>query len=771
MLQNFDENELKIVEKTTPQMVLVNAWRAIKEISLFLGDLSLRGADYVLNTELILKIANHLLELMTKTKHRGAFEQAFYGFSQICVALRLNCNSELHETPTKILHKLIKSITGMPDEKDKITRRSAGLPFIIQAILQSELKTTSNKDFHFTMKNLISYAKNESQVESRVHSLNILRALFSCKELKECTMEYVSDAFQCSLNAYDAETWSERNSSTLLFSALVIKIFGPQHTKNNEEICIRNKMNAKLFFLHFPELYNFIHELLLETQVKNIENKKNAKLHPVLILLNRLCNSYDDNNATQFKEFIPIVEKFIDCSELQTRILCAKFVANCLPCNCVSEIILSNMECLKVKNLSANSEHGILLKILNLCKRDFECQELVFNKSFEIFKIIDKRQLISVNILLEIIVEIISKLSKINREILTQLENILNTSFDSFSFGFPLLQRKIVTLNLIKAHYLENFEWFMKVEESTNFYELSEKLNCILMFLDRDYAQQVFDRYELDLKMFEFVKQFSNEKLKSLITSNNQFKTSLKLLIKNNNNFNIKVRSFEILSYLEYSKGECENIKEYAETALEKRHDDLSNAILKYVKKCIEGEEINLILTINWEFLNDAIESSFFIKLSILDILQSVITKISLQLFSQSTIFHFVKIILHFLIDDDIDVRYKASKIVSTISDVKERLISSRALNMFLLYVKNHSKFFLSTLILLAHEETCTQTNLDENDEQVLFKSNESNTFKERLLIKHQCMTFLRESNDWKNNEELFKTCGNEKIAETFKEC
>lgn len=195
-LRNFNAEAVKILEKTTPQMVLVNAWRTIKEISLFLGDISIRGCGSILSTSKIIEIADHFLILMTKTKHRGAFEQAFNGYSQFCIALRLSHDPELHALPEKILQNLITSMAGDSDIENEnnlgiemknlcATRRSAGLPFIVQALITSEMKIMRSNNFHFVMKNLLRYARFGSQLETRIHSLNILRALFRCTELNE----------------------------------------------------------------------------------------------------------------------------------------------------------------------------------------------------------------------------------------------------------------------------------------------------------------------------------------------------------------------------------------------------------------------------------------------------------------------------------------------------------------------------------------------------------------------------------------------------------
>lgn len=74
-----------------------------------------------------------MVSLLTETKHRGAFEQAHVGFSQLCSRLwRLNKTS-LNQLPKLWLHDILIAITGIK-ENSKLcaTRRSAGVPFMIQ---------------------------------------------------------------------------------------------------------------------------------------------------------------------------------------------------------------------------------------------------------------------------------------------------------------------------------------------------------------------------------------------------------------------------------------------------------------------------------------------------------------------------------------------------------------------------------------------------------------------------------------------------------------
>lgn len=182
-----DADELK----TTSQMILLCAWRTVKEVSLFLGDIvlilpihSIKSPQGLITVDEILDIGSHFQELLSETKHRGAFEQAYVGFSKLCIRLWRGTLPELHNKPMIWLKDLISLISGEKDcsylKRDKLcaTRRSAGIPFMIQALITSELQVCSAQGLHFCMNKLIEMCRTSKDAELRTHSLNILRALF-----------------------------------------------------------------------------------------------------------------------------------------------------------------------------------------------------------------------------------------------------------------------------------------------------------------------------------------------------------------------------------------------------------------------------------------------------------------------------------------------------------------------------------------------------------------------------------------------------------------
>ena len=95
-----------------------------------------------------------------------------------------------------------------------------------------------------------------------------------------------------------------RNSSTLLFSALVTRIFGVK--RERDEFASKNCMTTRAFFQRYPRLYTtFFYEL--ENAAKEIRKSRGcvspveAALYPVLIILAKLIPSQVSTGPDEFQ--------------------------------------------------------------------------------------------------------------------------------------------------------------------------------------------------------------------------------------------------------------------------------------------------------------------------------------------------------------------------------------------------------------------------------------------------------------------------------------
>ena len=81
----------------------------------------------------------------------------------------------------------------------------------------------------------------------------------------------------------------ERNSATLLFSALCTRIFGVKRSKL--ELSKRNSMSARMFFHRFPDLYEFLlNEMTNIAKVISAGSvtPEESALYPILIIIAKL---------------------------------------------------------------------------------------------------------------------------------------------------------------------------------------------------------------------------------------------------------------------------------------------------------------------------------------------------------------------------------------------------------------------------------------------------------------------------------------------------
>ena len=101
--------------------------------------------------------------------------------------------------------------------------------------------------------------------------------------------------------------WSiqERNSSTLLFSALVTRVFGVKRDRDNEFSSKNGTLTARAFFQKYPGLFEVIgSELRAAADAIEVSrgalSPLEASLYPILILLAKLQPS---PVSTSFNEF------------------------------------------------------------------------------------------------------------------------------------------------------------------------------------------------------------------------------------------------------------------------------------------------------------------------------------------------------------------------------------------------------------------------------------------------------------------------------------
>ncbi|KAH8285720.1 hypothetical protein KR044_004433, partial [Drosophila immigrans] len=380
----------------TSQLVLLCAWRSIKEVSLITGELvhnaplqqvqDERSAHYLLSRRQVAQIGDHFLLLLSEIKHRGAFEQAYVGFTLLCRRFWHSDEPALNQLPPHWLDEAMQLIAG--DGKEICaTRRSAGVPYMLQALICTELKLGTHNTFSRSMEQLLEVCERRdagaAASTARSHALNIMRALFRCSELSELVGEFIGRGVKCALESLVASEWAERNCGTLLLSALIVRIFGVERARNDcGDLHLRNRMTGRIFFTRYPALFDYFHAVLGQAALERLPatGGQTVQLEAMLQFLSRLYPSALEGieSTLNLHEFVPFLQRICCVHDYMTRLRASQVLANFTSTKTAKERILQILMALNVLHFKhkpvrqspcfsdLNGMHGQLLQLLEL---------------------------------------------------------------------------------------------------------------------------------------------------------------------------------------------------------------------------------------------------------------------------------------------------------------------------------------------------------------------------------------------------------------------
>ncbi|KAF8795715.1 Thyroid adenoma-associated protein like protein [Argiope bruennichi] len=177
---------------------------------------------------------------------------------------------------------------------------------------------------------------NDDNIESgilyvaQVHALNILRALFRDSCLSDFLIPFVSEALMISITGFKSHYWIVRNSSHLLFSALMTRIFGVSGPQ--DEIGKKNRLTSRTFFSYYKEMYAFLYDELKQcTEIMNQNRERENTCYTTrvafleIILLSLSINSKLDELALKLWQ---ILFNLIIDDEPEIKQLAAEFISS-----------------------------------------------------------------------------------------------------------------------------------------------------------------------------------------------------------------------------------------------------------------------------------------------------------------------------------------------------------------------------------------------------------------------------------------------------------
>ncbi|VDO01875.1 unnamed protein product [Rodentolepis nana] len=243
-------------------------------------------------------MADFFISQLIRSRHPGAFELTATGFQSFCeILLKAKDFEDVSQWPEQWLSVVLADLTDstilevttstgwlpwkyLQHATLCATRRSAGLPFFVQALLVVLHKTDRMGDLLNRVVNALlvevnrgaeattvpSACKEQADLtaaERRLHSMNVLKTLVRDATIGPLMTIHLESILICAFQGLDSNYWMIRNAGLMLFSAMMERIFGVNRTRDCESK--KNRMAASVFFTKFPGLRGFLLKALEES--------------------------------------------------------------------------------------------------------------------------------------------------------------------------------------------------------------------------------------------------------------------------------------------------------------------------------------------------------------------------------------------------------------------------------------------------------------------------------------------------------------------------
>ncbi|KAF1936795.1 hypothetical protein EJ02DRAFT_438294 [Clathrospora elynae] len=370
-------DELEDEASLDTKEILSYSWRGLKEASVLLRSIISKapighnGRD-LLNPELFETLGRLCFIQLLELRHRGAHStvsQTFAAFCRRCVSSDI---AALRALPEMWYQETLRS---MQDKASAITRRSAGIPAAMSALLAAE--PPGGKLFSQAMKDLVAETLVEAHSanieESRlpqVHALNCIKEIFTTSKLSVASEAYIGQGLELAAKTLNSPIWPLRNCSLMLFKALIERLLGSSEAQDWKE---RERAKTSRFsYDNYPSLVNILSELLdpngpLKQSVKGISKSSSPlDLHgaegvfPALQIL-RQARPPGDISYIQ-----GLVRRLFSSPHWHLREMAARTYVSLRSTNEMYGAILSILDTVIGEH---NGQHGRLLAVKYLVKK------------------------------------------------------------------------------------------------------------------------------------------------------------------------------------------------------------------------------------------------------------------------------------------------------------------------------------------------------------------------------------------------------------------
>jgi hypothetical protein len=350
------------------QRIVIGSWLLTKETCAAVSILLSLGCVNP-SKESMQQVGMLLISTLTSLKHTGAAFAAHKALQQISVA----CFSipNLETLPKEWALRLLDELANSDKIRDSTLRRSTGYGLGFLSIMRSEVAchSANHSLCSFIMKKILCLSLpsksmlssflssiawfdrerpiplpfslgdevdgiglcNQYTLRSRVHALNVLRSILSDAPLAKQVFPAVGDSIVTAMMGYSDTDWSVRNSSTMVFAAVMLRAVDADKNASNEDETSSRAITLAELFRVFPSLPDFLVSVLQASIAGELgEASTSPPVLPILLLLARSQQlSMSGHDSVSIAEpFMQVVFRCLGHAHLSTREAAARAIAN-----------------------------------------------------------------------------------------------------------------------------------------------------------------------------------------------------------------------------------------------------------------------------------------------------------------------------------------------------------------------------------------------------------------------------------------------------------
>ncbi|KAJ9608869.1 hypothetical protein H2200_006640 [Cladophialophora chaetospira] len=207
-----------------PKDLLAFSWRALRDSSVVLQSLI---AVIEPSQKLFQALGDLCMDQLISLRHRGAFSTVAQTFSLCCERVRSSIDGSMRDL---IRDWYRVALTQIDAQADRLTRRSAGLPAMMTALLSpadpklfstviADLITIAQRPVHHTTPN------EGGQIKlAQVHALNCLKDIMTNARFAAAVAQYQALVMELAATCLSSKVWAIRNCGLMLLRACMNRL-------------------------------------------------------------------------------------------------------------------------------------------------------------------------------------------------------------------------------------------------------------------------------------------------------------------------------------------------------------------------------------------------------------------------------------------------------------------------------------------------------------------------------------------------------------------